>query len=48
VIAPALALNHPEQVAGLALGPATHRPDRVPPPFDGLAIASQLLRHLIA
>jgi pimeloyl-ACP methyl ester carboxylesterase len=48
-IALALALNHPEQVAGLALlAPATHRPQRVPPPFDGLAIASPLLRHLIA
>jgi pimeloyl-ACP methyl ester carboxylesterase len=48
-IALALALNYPEQVAGLALlAPATHRPERVPPPFDGLAIASPLLRHLIA
>jgi len=48
-IALALALNHPEQVAGLALlAPATHRPERVPPPFDGLAIASPLLRRLIA
>jgi pimeloyl-ACP methyl ester carboxylesterase len=48
-IALALALNHPEQVAGLALlAPVTHRPDRVPPPFDGIAIASPLLRRLIA
>jgi pimeloyl-ACP methyl ester carboxylesterase len=48
-IALALALNHQEQVAGLALlAPATHRPDRVPPPFDGIAIASPLLRRLIA
>lgn len=48
-IALALALNHPEQVAGLALlAPVMHRPARVPPPFDGLAIASPLLRRLIA
>jgi pimeloyl-ACP methyl ester carboxylesterase len=48
-IALALALNHPEQVAGLALlAPVTHRPERVPPPFDGLAIASPLVRRLIA
>jgi len=48
-IALALALNHPEQVAGLALlAPVTHRPERVPPPFDGIAIASPLLRRLIA
>ena len=48
-IALALALNHPEQVAGLALlAPVTHRPERVPPPFDGLAIASPLLRRLLA
>jgi pimeloyl-ACP methyl ester carboxylesterase len=48
-IALALALNHPEQVAGLALlAPVTHPPDRVPPPFDGLAIASPWLRRLIA
>jgi pimeloyl-ACP methyl ester carboxylesterase len=48
-IALALALNHPEQVGGLALlAPATQRPDRVPPPFDGLLIASPLLRRLIA
>jgi pimeloyl-ACP methyl ester carboxylesterase len=48
-IALALALDYPEQVAGLALlAPATHRPDRVPPPFDGLAIASPLLRRCIA
>ncbi len=45
----ALALNHPEQVAGLALlAPVTHLPERVPPPFDGIAIASPLLRRLIA
>jgi pimeloyl-ACP methyl ester carboxylesterase len=48
-IALALALNHPEQVAGLALlAPVTHRPERVPPPFDGMAIASPLLRRVIA
>jgi pimeloyl-ACP methyl ester carboxylesterase len=48
-IALALALNHPERVAGLALlAPVTQRPERVPPPFDGLLIASPLLRHLIA
>ncbi|MBO0755368.1 MAG: alpha/beta hydrolase [Bradyrhizobiaceae bacterium] len=48
-IALALALNHPEQVAGLALlAPVTHRPEGVPPPFDGIAIASPLLRRLIA
>jgi pimeloyl-ACP methyl ester carboxylesterase len=48
-IALALALNHPQQVAGLALlAPATHRPERVPPPFDGMDIASPLLRGLIA
>jgi len=48
-IALALALNHPEQVAGLALlAPVTHLPERVPPPFEGIAIASPLLRLLIA
>jgi pimeloyl-ACP methyl ester carboxylesterase len=48
-IALALALNHPEQVAGLALlAPVTHRPERVPPPFDRMAIASPVLRRLIA
>lgn len=48
-IALALALNHPEQVAGLALlAPVTHQPEHVPPPFDGLVIGSPLLRRLIA
>jgi pimeloyl-ACP methyl ester carboxylesterase len=48
-IALALALSHPEQVAGLALlAPVTQPPQRVPPPFDGLAITSPLLRRLIA
>jgi pimeloyl-ACP methyl ester carboxylesterase len=48
-IALALALNHPEQVGGLALlAPAARKPDCVPPPFDGLLIASPLARRLIA
>jgi pimeloyl-ACP methyl ester carboxylesterase len=48
-VALALALNHPEQVAGLALlSPVTHQPEHVPPPFDGMEIASPLLRRLIA
>jgi pimeloyl-ACP methyl ester carboxylesterase len=48
-IALALALNHPEHVAGLALlAPVTHLAERVPPPFDGIAIASPLLRRVIA
>jgi pimeloyl-ACP methyl ester carboxylesterase len=48
-IALALALNHPERVAGLALlAPVTHQPEHVPPPFDGMEIASPLLRRLIA
>jgi pimeloyl-ACP methyl ester carboxylesterase len=48
-IALALALNHPDQVAGLALlAPVTHPMESVPPPFDGLAITSPLLRRLIA
>jgi pimeloyl-ACP methyl ester carboxylesterase len=48
-IALALALNHPEQVGGLALlAPVTHEPEHVPPPFDGMEIASPLLRRLIA
>jgi pimeloyl-ACP methyl ester carboxylesterase len=48
-IALALALNDPEQVAGLALlAPVTHRPERVPPPFDGMAIESPLRRRVIA
>jgi pimeloyl-ACP methyl ester carboxylesterase len=48
-IALALALNHPEQVAGLALlAPVTHEPEHVPPPFDGMEIASPLLRRFIA
>lgn len=48
-IALVLALNHPEQVGALALiAPVTHQPAGVPPPFDGLAIGSPLLRRLIA
>ena len=48
-IALALALDHPDQVGALALiAPVTHRPESVPPPFDGLAIGSPLLRRLIA
>jgi pimeloyl-ACP methyl ester carboxylesterase len=48
-IALAMALNHPERVAGLALlAPVTHEPKHVPPPFDGMEIASPLLRRLIA
>jgi pimeloyl-ACP methyl ester carboxylesterase len=48
-VALGLALNHPEQVAGLALlAPVTHQAERTPPPFDGLAIRSPLLRRLIA
>ncbi len=48
-IALALALDHPDQVGALALiAPVTHPPARIPPPFDGLAIASPLLRRLIA
>jgi hypothetical protein len=45
----ALALDDPEQVGGLALiAPVTHQAEQVPPPFDGLAIGSPLLRRLIA
>ena len=48
-VALALALDHPQQVGALALiAPVTHQPERVPPPFDGLAIGSPLLRRLIA
>jgi pimeloyl-ACP methyl ester carboxylesterase len=48
-IALALALDHPEQVGALALvAPVTHQPQRIPQPFDGLAIGSALLRRLIA
>jgi pimeloyl-ACP methyl ester carboxylesterase len=48
-IALTLALDHPDQVAGLALlAPATHHPRRVPPPFGGLDIGSPLIRHAVA
>ena len=48
-VALALALDHPDQVGALALvAPVTHQPESVPPPFDGLAIGSPLLRRLIA
>src|SRR5208283_2234555 len=48
-IALSLALNHPEEVGGLALiAPATHPQDHVPPVFRGLEIRSRLLRHLVA
>jgi pimeloyl-ACP methyl ester carboxylesterase len=41
-------LNHPEQVAGLALlAPLTHVEGEVPPLFRGLAIRSPLLRGLV-
>jgi pimeloyl-ACP methyl ester carboxylesterase len=48
-IALALALNHPEQVAGLALlAPLTHPQEEMPPLLRGLAIGSPLLRWLVA
>jgi pimeloyl-ACP methyl ester carboxylesterase len=48
-IALALALDHPEEVGALALiAPVTHRPEHVPTPFQGLVIASPLLRRLLA
>jgi pimeloyl-ACP methyl ester carboxylesterase len=48
-IALALALNHPEQVSGLALlAPLTHPQDEVPPLFQGLVIPSPWLRHCLA
>lgn len=49
-VALALALEHPDKVAGLALlAPLTHLPEGgVPPVFKGLAIASPLLRKLAA
>lgn len=48
-IALALAMNHPEQVNRLALiAPVTRRPDKVPAVFKGLAIASPLVRRLVA
>lgn len=48
-IAVMLAVNHPEQVGGLALvAPATAQPDRVPAPFDRLLIRSALVRRILA
>jgi pimeloyl-ACP methyl ester carboxylesterase len=48
-IALALALNHPERVAGLALlAPLTHPQDEMPPLLRGLAIKSATLRRLVA
>jgi pimeloyl-ACP methyl ester carboxylesterase len=48
-VALALALDHPELVAGLSLlAPLTHLPDEAPPPFRPLAGHSALLRRLLA
>ena len=48
-IALSLALNHPEQVGGLALvAPATHVQERAPAVFRALAIRSPLLRRIVA
>ena len=48
-VALTLALEHPRQVAGLALlAPLTHMRDDVPPVFKGLAIESPLFRELVA
>jgi pimeloyl-ACP methyl ester carboxylesterase len=48
-IALALALEHPQQVAGLALlAPLTHMREEVPPAFKGLTIESPFWRHLVA
>lgn len=50
-VALALALGHPDKVAGLALlAPLTHMPegDRVPDVFKGLMIRRPLLRKLVA
>jgi pimeloyl-ACP methyl ester carboxylesterase len=48
-IALSLALNHPEQVGGLALlAPATHPQEQVSPVFRALVIRSPLLRSLVA
>jgi pimeloyl-ACP methyl ester carboxylesterase len=48
-IALALALNHSDQVCGLALlAPAAYPPKHVPPPFGGLHIVSPFLRRLAA
>ena len=48
-VALALALDHPEAVAGLALISAhTHHADVVPPGFEGLNLVSPLKRRLVA
>jgi len=48
-IALALALNHPEQVGGLALlAPLTHPQEKLPPVFRPLAIRSPLMRWILA
>jgi len=48
-VALTLALEHPQQVAGLALlAPLTHIREDVPPVFKGLTIASPLVRKLVA
>ena len=48
-IALSLAVDHPEQVAGLALiAPATHLPEKAPNIFRGLAIRSPFMRALVA
>lgn len=48
-IALTMALEHPQQVAGLALlAPLTHIRDDVPPVFAGLTIESPTLRKLVA
>lgn len=48
-IALMLAVNHPDQVGGLALiAPATVRPDTVPAPFDRMLIRSPLIRRVVA
>jgi pimeloyl-ACP methyl ester carboxylesterase len=48
-VALALALDHPQHVAGLALlAPLTHMQDAVPPVFKSLTIESRPLRTLLA
>jgi pimeloyl-ACP methyl ester carboxylesterase len=48
-VALTMALEHPQQVAGLALlAPLTHIREDVPPVFKGLTIASPLMRKLVA
>ena len=48
-VALTLALEHPQQVAGLALlAPLTHIREEVPAAFKGLTIESPFLRHVVA